>query len=330
MTYYLSKIQGIHKIVPATALHLGSAVHHGLAENVIELDDIYDEYCQEQAIAEGILSAYFDQKSSIYSQILNNDRFVTEEHELHLEANLPSASFHGFIDLLVITDHGATIVDYKTTSREPNWDDYTDQLLRYTYLCQENGINVDKIAILNLRKIGIRQKQSESDIMFYNRIKSTYQDLPAQYVIYHEFDKDLLSQSYMDRYIYNLDIMCQEATKIIETKNYYINYAEANGKYRSEYYEIFYNMPDAEVLYEIEDTIPGIEEPKRQCVPIDMKTIEYTDQPDIIINKYDIYATKRRLYNNDNTFHNWLTSNFITDDSLLAVYDSAYINAQKS
>ena len=81
--------------------------------------------------------------------------------------------FVGIVDLLLLTNKGFVLIDYKTSTYEPQWDNYLDQIYRYIFLLRSEypDIPVVKIGIVNIRKTSIRQKKTENydRIVSYNR-----------------------------------------------------------------------------------------------------------------------------------------------------------------
>ena len=63
-----------------------------------------------------------------------------------LEEVLPSKryeggyNFVGIIDLLLLTNKGFIIIDYKTSSTVPEWDKYLEQIYSYEYLLSKKFI----------------------------------------------------------------------------------------------------------------------------------------------------------------------------------------------
>ena len=339
MSYYLKYEQEISRKEKPKALFLGSAVHHGLEMNTIDLTDFFQEngnfkqkmeYSDEQLLAESMLYGYSLHKDEIYNQILsyNNEKLelLEESHELELYAKLPDVEdeFFGIIDLLLLTNKGFIILDYKTSSEIPDWDKYLEQIYRYIFLIRENfpEVPILKIGIINLRKCQIRKKKNENDDEFRKRIKFEYELNDENYISYHEYLPESLNEEYIKHYIENIYKMCDAATNIINNRKWYINFSAATGVYKSQYLEIFNQVQDAHVLYEISDKWYNGDEivEKRDCVPIDMLVI-YT--PEKIINKYSKFKEEREKYHSFKDYINSL-DNMIYDMSLLNNYEEIY------
>ena len=340
MTYYLNYEQGISKKEEKPALYIGSAVHWGIEHNTEDLTDYFgnkqDFYSREQLLSEAMVHGYLKHKDEIFDQILtdpatgNKLALIDEMHELYVNGNLKSKieengqDFVGIIDLLLLTDKGFVIIDYKTSTYEPDWNNYLDQIYRYIFLLRSSfpDVPIVKIGIVNIRKTGIRQKKTENWEQFLNRMKWEYDLNDENYVNYHEFRPESLNQELIDRYIENLSNMADAACMIVKNKMFYINYAGANGQYgKSDYWDIFYHTPDAYVLYKIRDRIWNEDEQKwedsRDCVPIDMEVIEKSN----VLNKFETY--KNEIENFDDgyeQFVSYLKTKYITDDDLLDLY----------
>ena len=347
MTYYLSYIQGIKPKVEKAAFSIGSAVHWGIEHNTEDLSDYYnidfrhkDNYTREQLLTEAMVHGYLKNKKSIFEQIVKTDNdenlnIVDELHEIKLTAKLKSNmydyehEFVGIIDLLLLTNKGFVVIDYKTSSYEPNWDNYLDQIYRYIFLLKSEfpDIPVCKIGIINIRKSNIRQKKTETEEQFLNRLKLEYEIYDESYIVYKEFDIDKLDKTLIDEYIDNLSKMCDTADMIDKNKAWYINFYAANTPYRSEYWDIFYNKPDAYLLYKINDTFLDKEDnmikQSRDCKPLDMLTISNTN----VMNHYKLFEQEindNHISIDDRQAINKLLKKYKTDKELIDNYVEVY------
>lgn len=343
MTYYLNYIAGIKPKKKAPALTLGSAVHWGLENATSDLEPYYKEegsfkqsteYTTEQVLAEAMVAGFLKKKESLFKEILRKDghdlTLIEEYHEVPFVAPLRTFlpdhddhEFEGIIDLLLLTDEGFIVIDYKTSSQIPNWDKYLDQIYRYIFLLKKTypDVPIVKIGIINLRKAMIRQKKNENDLQFRQRLRLEYEIDDGEYINYHEYLPETLDQQLIDRYILNLSRMADMAQIIDDNKVWYINFAEAMGQYgKSQYYDIFYQTEGAEVLYDIKDYVWNSEteqfDKKRNCVSIDVIL-----ENDRVINKYErfkeLFEGSRKSLDE---FLIELKSQYITDDSLLEMY----------
>ena len=355
MSYYLDHIQGIEPKVKKSALTIGSAVHWGIEHNTTDLDEYFkengsfkqqDNYTKEQLLAEAMIYGYLKHKDEIFRNILTDPitgedlKLEEETHELFLEANLKSFvnkephTFIGIIDLLLLTDKGFIIVDYKTSSSVPDWDKYLDQLYRYIFEIKENfpDIPVIKIAIINLRKTSIRQKKNENEDQFLQRLKFEYDINDEEYVNYHEFTQKDINQKLLENYMKNLSKQADTADMIDKNKSWYINFQAANGVYgKSEYYDIFYETPGAEALYTIKDCIYDEDSKefldKRDCLPLDMRVINENN----ILNKYEVFEKEllATSCSSKEEFFSELSEKYIVDINLLNVYWKTYIQKKE-
>lgn len=296
-TYYLNYVQGISKKTEKSALVIGSAVHWGIEHNTEDLSNYYGiehQYGRDEVLAEAMVHGYLKHKNDIFDQILTMSdgtklQLLNEDHELFVNAELKSCSFDphtfvGIIDLLLLTDRGFVIIDYKTSTYEPNWDNYLDQIYRYIFLLKSEfpDVPIAKIGIVNIRKTGIRQKKAENSEQFLNRLKFEYDINDENLINYHEYLPETLDQNRIDEYIKNLSKMADMAQIIDNNKCWYINYSNANGTYgKSDYWDIFYHTQDCEYLYKIRDIVyeknndgTYTKQDSRDCVALDMTVLD--------------------------------------------------------
>ena len=355
MEYFLSYVEGIQPKEEKAALALGSAVHWGIEHNTENLEEYYkkkgsfkqkDNYSKDNLLAEAMVHGYFKHKDELFNRLLTNPKtegrltLLDEQHEIYLngqlKSNLSDLDFHefvGIIDLLLVTDEGFIVVDYKTSSQVPDWDNYKEQLYRYIMLLRQNfpETPIVKIAIINLRKTCIRQKKNENEDQFFARLKYEYEINDEEYVNYHEFPMKDIDTNLLDNYIENLGKMCDMAYTIDKNKMWYINFTAANTAYgKSAYWDIFYKTPDNYVLYKISDKIWNEENNSfdeiRDCIPLDMQVIDSN-----CLNKYSIFKNEYQNFFSKNIvkdkkyFEKYLINNYIVDKDLLNKY---YINLQ--
>lgn len=355
MSYYLKYIQGIQLKIKRPALTIGTQVHWCIENNTEDLTKYFEEigdfkhlnnFTRDELLAEAMAHGYFKHKDELFDKLLTDKstgeklELLDESHELFLDTDLKSFKenlthkFIGIIDLLLLTNKGFVLVDYKTSSQLPNWDNYLDQLYRYIFELRSNfpDTPIFKIAIINLRKTNIRQKKNENETEFLNRLKFEYEINDEEYVNYHEFLPETLNDNLIDNYIKNLSLMADMAETIDKEKLFYINYGAANGQYgKSEYWDIFYNTPGAEYLYEISDYVWNEDsqrfEDKRDCIELDMKVINNSN----VLNKYSIF--KQELLDTDTQskeeFFRELAKQYLVDRNLLDIYWQTYIKEQK-
>ena len=205
MTYYLSYVQGISKKEEKPALWIGSAVHWGIEHNTDDLTEYFKEkgtfrtkedYTRDHLLSEAMVHGYLKHKDELFEKLLTDP--VTQEkltlenetHELYVTGklkpyNIKEIDFHdfvGIIDLLLLTNKGFVIIDYKTSTYEPDWNTYLDQIYRYIMLLRTTfpEIPVCKVGIINIRKTGIRQKKNENNDEFLRKVYGDYMKLPPE------------------------------------------------------------------------------------------------------------------------------------------------------
>ncbi len=350
MSYYLNYIEGIQPLLEKPALAIGSAVHWGIEHNTEDLSEYYNsqesDYTREQLLSEAMVHGYFKHKDEIFDKILrdkdgNRLTLIEESHEVFITGKLKSNlkentnhDFIGIIDLLLLTDKGFIIIDYKTSTYEPDWNTYLDQIYRYIFLlkCEFPDIPVIKIGIINLKKTGIRQKKNENYAQFLNRMKYEYELNDENYVVYHEYQSEELNKQLIEAYLNNLSNMCDVAEMIDKNQLWYINFSAANGPYgKSQYWDIFYKTPDAHMLYKINDRIYDEETDtwldSRPCVPIDMLVTEHKN----VLNHYDKYIN---IFNNGNyksltDYAKFLSEHYFCDVGLLDQYAKNFLKENK-
>lgn len=355
MTYYLRYIQGIKPKDEKSSLAIGSAVHWGIEHNTEDLTEYFKEngsfkqnvgYGREQLLPEAMIHGYMKHKDDLFEKLLTDPEtgekleLLDEMHELSLTANLKSLrgkedhEFIGIIDLLLLTNKGFVLVDYKTSTYEPDWDNYLDQLYRYIFelRCNFPDTPVIKIAIINIRKTSIRQKKNENDMEFLNRMKYEYDLNDEHYVNYHEYLTEEINPELLDNYINNLSKMADSASIIDENKMWYINFKAANGQYgKSEYYDLFYGKPGAEILYTIKDKIWDEETnsfvDRRDCIALDMKVIDC----DNVLNKYEIFKSEllESICGSKEEFFIELSERYTVDINLLETYWKTFVKEKE-
>lgn len=358
-SYFLSKKQGISLKKEMKALQVGSAFHWGCEHNTEDLrgylDELdpyqrmYNELDKEVALASGMVHGYLKKKDEIYKAILTEYDGITpitlveEYHELDLLCELPSFrfdkphEFHGIIDLLLLTNKGWIILDYKTSTMKPDFDKYLDQVLRYCWMIEQTfpEVPVYKIGIINVRKTGIKQKPNENKENYAMRLKREYDFDDSELITYHEFTSDDFEHSKMELYIRNLSRMADFAQEIEDNNFWYINYGNAVSVYgKSEFWDLFYKTDKALYMYKVKDPMfnPDLGEISeyRDATEIDLNCLE-------VENTLNHYADFKAFFESlpmsklplaaivqDQrcriTLMDLCKENFTTDDSLLVRY----------
>lgn len=293
-----------HKIFPKfekEALGLGSAVHWGIENNTENLEKYYEENSKfknkfkakdEQILAEAMVSGYLKHKDELLAEILYEKEtgeildLLEEHHELKIYGKLKSNivennKFVGIIDYLLLTNLGFIVIDFKTSSSVPEWENYLDQLYRYIYLLKEEhpDIPVHKIAIINLRKCKVKRKTGENDKSFRKRLDVIYQLNDEKHIDVHIYKSSEINVKDMNVYIENLGKMCDAALSIINSGSYYINYSAVEDYGGSELKELLLNNEGAYTLYNVKDEcyneITNQIEDFRDMYSIDLEKIFY-------------------------------------------------------
>lgn len=340
MTYYLQYVVGISPKTPKTAFEIGTAVHWGIEHDTEDLSSqLSKNLNQEKILAEAMVHGYLYHKNKIFNELLIDDetdtnQIIDEIHELNISAPLKSYVFNephqfvGIIDLLLYTDKGFIIIDYKTSSVVPDWNDYLDQLYRYIFLLRSEfpDIPVYKIGIINLRKTKLKRLKDENDISYSNRLKKEYEINDNNLINWHIFPCMSINKQHVDDYLTNLSRMADTAAMIDLNKLWYINFNAINDYGGSPYKDIFMHTPDSYVLYNIRDRVYDPLAQKilksRSCKPIDVLVV---DEKDVLNNYEQFKAQAIALFAvNSNTdkdiLFEHIKKNFKTDDELLEQY----------
>lgn len=331
----------------SSALSIGSAVHWGIDNNTSDLQEYFSNlgtfyqasaYTYEQLLAESMVFGYLNNKDILMQNILKDLEtgeqleLLDEQHEITLTASLPSKienneqhSFLGIIDLLLLTNKGFIIIDYKTSRNTPNYSDYLEQIYRYVFLVKNSfpEVPIYKIGIINLRKASIRQKKTETEFSFLQRLKEEYKYNDENYISHYIYTEDSLDKKLLKQYFNNLSKMADYAEHIEQNKLFWWNYSDEWGK---DFYGICHNVADSYLLFNISDTIFNSVENKivdiRDAKEIDMLAINEEN----ILHKYEQFETQAIAYfsinedvNKDKLFM-LLKQNYKCDDELLEQY----------
>ena len=350
MDYNLNYKLGIHIKEKPKYFSVGSAMHWGFENNTEDLTQWFKEngtieqqttYSIEQEQAEAMCHGYFHNINEIMDEVLKDYdsgeklEVIAEYHELELHSKLKSLKnpdveydFMGIIDLLFLTNKGFIIEDYKSSSEIPDFEKYLDQIYRYRYLLNDAfpDVPVYKIGIINIVKSRIKKLNNENDIQFRERWKKQYEQYPSHLINIHQFENEKLDNKAFEEYILNFRKQADLANSIDENGLYFINYNNAKEPYKSEYYDIYFNIPNAYLEYNIKDTILDIDSKKiinvRDCVSSDMQVIS----TDNVLCKYKQYEFEKltNLELDDDEFRKYIHSKYVVEDELLDVYESTF------
>jgi hypothetical protein len=323
---------GLTPKVKSSTLTIGSAVHWGIENNTFNLDGFFKEgsfiqaqdYTFEQLLSESMVYGYLLNKEKIIDKLLidkeTNEKaeIIENQNELKIEAKLNNHDFVGIIDNLILTNKGFIIIDYKTSSKTPNWVDYLEQIYRYMYLLSQEfpEIPLYKTAIINIRKASIRQKNKESEFAFVTRLRMEYELNDDAYIVCHEYEPHQIDKKLYDRYIDNLVIMANFAEHVDKNKLYWWNYGD-NFYGKNEYYDICHQIKDSWEMFNISDTIyDNLEDmivTKRDAREIDSLAINNDD----VLNKYNTFERELVVF--------YIVNKFIEQQSLFKYLEEKYI-----
>lgn len=350
MDYNLSYKIGIHAKEKAKHFQIGSAMHWGFENNTEDLTEWFKEngsltqqtvYSPEQEQAEAMCHGYFHNIDKIMDEILKDYdtgkrlEVIQEFHELELTAKLKSIKdpnksydFLGIIDWLILTNKGFIIEDYKSSTEVPDFNKYLDQIYRYHFLLNNifPEIPVYKIGIINIVKSKIRKFNNENEVQFRTRWKKQYEEWPNHLINVHQFESSKLDKEVIDEYMLNFAKQADLAASIDENGLYYINYQNAKEPYKSEYYDIYFNTPNAFGFYNIKDTVLDPDSCSivkiRDCVSSDMQIIN----KDNVLYKFETYQKEKidHLALDEAKFREYIHSKYIVDDDLLDLYQSTF------
>lgn len=352
--YFLIYEEGIKPKQEKSALSIGSAVHWLLEHNTTDLTEYYKEkgdllqwndYTDERCLAESMAEAYFRNKQAIYEKMLLDPDSgevlspISEEHELQLTMQYPSKifkephTFLGIVDLLILTDKGWVLADYKTSSQKVDWDNYKSQLYKYIHLIQQNfpEFPLWKVVIINLRKTMIRRRKNENDESFKKRIKDEYELNEEELIECHVYHREEFEEDKLEAQKESLIQMMDMGQIILNNRMFFVNYSNIITQYGpSQYYDVFYHGADSHNLYTIRDMVFDEDEndikTSRNCEPIDMLVLEKKND---ILNKYSLFKEqvkelKQAGVEDEGAILSALKKKYITDDKLLKKYALTY------
>jgi len=349
--YYLHYIEHIESKDEKVAFAVGSMFHWFMEHNNLELDEclaeLYPkmvdmEYTAPMMLARAMANAYFMKKDKIYNTLMSDYetnqplKILEEYHEFELVATLKSPSsgseyqFKGIIDLLLKTEKGWILVDYKTSSSIPNYDKYQDQLYRYIILLQNAypDIPIYKIAIINAVKSKLKPKNGENMDSYYRRVALDYLDDQDMINVFI-FNPDTLEKAAIVRYHINLMYMLDYADLLINSKCWFINFHNTFGEYgKCEFWDIYYEKPGAQYLFRIKDKIydedTGEFTEYRDCKVLDFHTLEAPTMNHYKEFKTVVDAAKECDIVNKEDIINFIKDSYATDDTLLEKYWITY------
>lgn len=352
-SYYLNYVEKIKPKYSKPAFTIGEAVHSGLEksnsnlEEFFKKDNIYKagEYDDNKWLSEAMVEGYLNLKDKILEQILfdvesnKTLELIEDYHELEISADIHSDKyviphrFMGIIDWLILTEKGFIVIDYKTSSKEPQWESHLNQVYRYCYLVNQcfPELPVYKIAIINIKKSFIKRKANENAQSFYDRLLKEY-SINEGLITYHVYETSKLDKDKIDFYIENLKNTLDFAQSILNNRQFFINYENIIDTYgNSEYYDIFCETDGNHFLYTITDYVYDEESDvfihKRDCVDIDMITLWHNN----VLNKYKVFEEEYKNYLSNidpvanfghivENFEAYIKEKYIVNEKLLEQY----------
>ena len=352
MTYHLKYDLGILPKNKAQALTDGEAVHWGLEHNTSDLEDFYKKNQSlknfknkdNQILEEVMVDAFLKNKKEIFDKILTDEKgnkleLLEEIHELELTVKLNENPFNkevneftGIIDLLLLTNKGFIIVDYKTSSSKPDFNQYLSQLYKYIYLCKKEfpKVPVYRIAIINLQKSKTRRKGTQTELQYQKQLEKEYVIAGDEYdlIRINIFDRDIIADEEINKAILNLEDQCNYVSIVSNalkyTNTYYTNWDYAKQYGGSPYIDLLEKRDCCYLLYNVKDKyiINGKIVDNRPMRPIDFIAI---DEPKYLnVCRYKNYKNLLENYEIDEftELMNDLKENI--DEELLKIYETIY------
>lgn len=279
MTYHLKYDLGITPKVKSQALSSGEAIHWGLEHNTSDLTQFYKENPSlknfknndNQILEEVIIEAFLKNKEKIFNKILTTEtgeklELLEEIHEYEINSKISSKvvkynEFKGIIDLLLVTNKGFIIVDYKTSSSKPDFNEYLSQLYKYIYLCNYEfpDYPVYRIAIINLQKSKTKRKPIQTEEQYKKQLEKEYiyVEDDDDLIRINIFDRDIISDEVIKKSVEDLANLCDYAYITTEACNknniFYINWDHAKEYGGSPYLDLLENRYGCQELYVVKD-----------------------------------------------------------------------------
>jgi len=203
--FYFKYIEGLSPVSYGNALHFGSVFHKGfecLAKDngIKEVTELMrDEWEGGGVELEKCLVAM-----ETYDKSGNRPKFTNLEE--HFVVDLPDGNkLQGYFDGICVDKNGLWVHELKTTGAFG--EKYLDDLLRdeqataYIYGARKLGYDVKGVRYLIAKKSKLRQKKSETEEEFIERIRKWYESenrFVVQYVFRDQsqlaiFERDLIS-----------------------------------------------------------------------------------------------------------------------------------------
>ncbi len=150
---------------PANPLIIGTAIHHGIEQGV---DEAVTEYLMSYPI---ITDGHLDEVMKLKALIPKVKELISDTAEFEVTLD-DEGRFIGYIDYL--DKKNSILLDFKYTSEKNLKEKYlkSSQIHLYKwYLKELTGYEVEKIGYLFIPKISIRQKKTENQLQFRQRLE---------------------------------------------------------------------------------------------------------------------------------------------------------------
>lgn len=150
---------------PANPLIIGTAIHHGIEQGV---DEAVTEYLMSYPI---ITDEHLDEVMKLKALIPKVKELISDTAEFEVTLD-DEGRFIGYIDYL--DRENSILLDFKYTSEKNLKEKYlkSSQIHLYKwYLKELTGYDVEKIGYLFIPKISIRQKKTETQLQFRQRLE---------------------------------------------------------------------------------------------------------------------------------------------------------------
>lgn len=204
-------------------------VHKAVDEAVATCTDVAaaDDLYKQSALIKGLLEGY---AKHYLERDLKTWKIVAPETKFSYRLNNGWLA-RGMRDLLVYRGTDLTLVEHKTTTiLDANYIaklPLDSQILGYALSCLKDLGKIPKKIVYNVcKKSQLRQKQTETEAQFFERIRTEYLENPTNY-----FYREVLSFSELEIKAYEDDInlFAKEMARAIDEKYYYCNYAQCTA-----------------------------------------------------------------------------------------------------
>lgn len=162
---YIDKLEMLPNTDPQNPLYLGTALHHGIEQDV---ESSVKEYFMSYPV---ITSLHSFEAIKLEHWITQVKELITGENRLTFELFVSCGEFKGYIDLIEwLPDGTVAIYDFKYSN---NIDHYMEspQVHLYQYYFEKmTGTPVSRLGFIFIPKVTIRQKKTENESQFIARL----------------------------------------------------------------------------------------------------------------------------------------------------------------